>query len=60
MNAKKQYLKQHNAQSLRNVKCPCGSGKKYKACCGFRERQESVAQLQMRRRINLITGELRS
>lgn len=32
----------------RNAPCPCGSGKKYKKCCGPREGAEHVANLHAR------------
>ena len=32
----KNYIIDNNLKKIgRNDKCPCGSGKKYKKCCGF-------------------------
>jgi preprotein translocase subunit SecA len=31
---KKQYKKDNNKKLGRNAPCPCGSGKKFKNCCG--------------------------
>ena len=30
----------------RNERCPCGSGKKYKACCGLKERSRGVSNFE--------------
>jgi len=34
-----------NNLTKRNDTCPCGSGKKYKKCCGFKETQERQASI---------------
>ncbi|MCK9576147.1 MAG: SEC-C domain-containing protein [Clostridia bacterium] len=31
---KKDYKQKNNAKLERNALCPCGSGKKFKNCCG--------------------------
>ena len=30
----------------RNERCPCGSGKKFKACCGLKERSRGPSNLE--------------
>ena len=32
------YVEEHGRKIGRNEPCPCGSGKKYKKCCGFLKR----------------------
>lgn len=35
-------------ENKRNDPCPCGSGKKYKKCCGLKEAQEKASQARPR------------
>ncbi len=45
-----------NAKAQRNDPCPCGSGKKYKKCCGLREAESKGQRLALFRTVQKYGG----
>lgn len=45
-----------NAKAQRNDPCPCGSGKKYKKCCGLKEAENAQTRMSTMHTLQKFSG----